>query len=151
MVYVLNIEKLLAAGNGTTCSIDEIHEVYDGGDEADCPAVAGVIEIPDTTSGGPHWGTPDNFTLDGSKVKETTNVKRISSANYFVARSSVDGNHKVCIIDIGSTGKLTLDTKFRDENHGTPCVDFNRTDWPHGRYGNAKPHSQLFVVPERLL
>ena len=26
----------------------------------------------------------------------------------------------------------TLDTTFRDENQGTPCVDFNRTDWPHG-------------------
>ena len=151
MVYVLNIEKLLAAGNSYTCNIDELHEVYDGGDEADCPAVAGVIEIPDQSSGGPHWGTPDNFVLGKNSAKETKDVRRISSANYFVARSSVDGNHKVCMIDVGRTGKLTLDTEFRDENHGTPCVDFNRTAWPHGNYGNAKPHSQLFVVPDRLL
>jgi hypothetical protein len=41
---------------------------------------------------------------------------------------------------------LRLDKSFRDENEGTTCVDFNRTSWPHGEYGNAKPHSELFVV-----
>ena len=35
---------------------------------------------------------------------------------------------------------------FIDEDEGTPCVDFDRTNWPQGKEGNAKPHSELFVV-----
>ena len=48
----------------------------------------------------------------------------------------------------GHAIKLALDTTFRDEHEGTPCVDFNRTSWPHGDFGNAKPHSELFVVAD---
>jgi hypothetical protein len=46
---------------------------------------------------------------------------------------------------------LQLDTSFRDEDEGTPCVDFNRTTWPHGTNGSAKPHSELFVATARAL
>jgi hypothetical protein len=42
--------------------------------------------------------------------------------------------------------KLTVDDTFRDEGRGGTCVDFNRKSWPHGDFGNAKPHSMLFVV-----
>jgi len=63
-------------------------------------------------------------------------------SDYFVARTGVDGDHKVCMVNISPTGKLTLDQTFLDENEGTPCVDFNRTNWPHGADGNAKPHSE---------
>jgi hypothetical protein len=52
------------------------------------------------------------------------------------------------MVDVGAGGKLTLDTTFRDEQRGTPCVDFDRTMWPHGAAGAAKPHSQLFVVAD---
>jgi hypothetical protein len=69
-------------------------------------------------------------------------------SNYFVARSGVDGNHRVCLVNVSRSGKLALDTSFRDEHEGTPCVNFNRTSWPHGDYGNAKPHSELFVVAD---
>jgi len=55
------------------------------------------------------------------------------------------------MLNISATGKLSLDTTFRDENEGTPCVTFNRTNWPHGAYGDAKPHSELFVVPDANL
>jgi hypothetical protein len=152
MVYVLDIRKLLAAGPSTTCSIDKIQEVFDGGQEADCPALVDTIELPDGTSGGPHWGAFDNFAkgADGF-YRETTNVARIAVSNYFVARTGVDGDHKVCMLNITPTGKLSLDTTFRDEDDGTPCVNFNRTDWPHGRFGNAKPHSELFVVADRYV
>jgi hypothetical protein len=151
MVYALDIRKLLAAGSGTQCSIDTIDEVFDGGAEADCPTVADVLEIPDNSSGGPHWGALDNFEAAGNgRWKETTDVKRIAVSNYFVARSSVDGNHKVCLIDVND-GKMTIDQDFRDEFEGTPCVSFNRSKWPHGDTGNAKPHSELFVVTESVL
>lgn len=152
MVYVLDIQKLIASGTSPKCSVDKISEVYDGGAESDCPTVAGVLPLPDGTSGGPHWGTLDNFVQDGSGTfSETSDVTRIAVSNYFVARSGVDGNHKVCMVDVGRTGALTLDKTFRDEHEGTPCVDFNRTIWPHGATGNAKPHSELFVVTPSLI
>ena len=147
MVYTLDIQALLKAGVKTTCNIDKIAEVRTGGSEADCPKLVSVLPLPDGTSGGPHWGTLDNFVRNGDGTyTETTDVRRISVSNYFVARSTVDGNHKVCMVDVSAAGKLTLDETFVDENHGTPCVNFNRTDWPHGKTGDAKPHSQLFVV-----
>ena len=55
------------------------------------------------------------------------------------------------LVAAGTSTTCSIDTTFRDENEGTPCVDFNRTDWPHGRNGDAKPHSELFVVPDDSL
>jgi hypothetical protein len=149
MVYTLDIRKLLAAGTSTRCSIDHLDEVYDGGSESDCPTLTSVLPVKDLTSGGPHWGALDNFQrgADGY-FHETEDVSRIAISDYFVARTGVDGDHKVCMVDVTSNGHLSLDRSFRDENEGTPCVDFNRTTWPHGDYGNAKPHSELFVVSD---
>ena len=147
MVYSLDIRKLLAAGRHTTCSIDDIHEVYRGGREADCPTVAGVLPVPDGTSGGPHWGALDNFrrTPSGTFV-ETKQPTRVAYSDYFVARTGVDGNHKVCLATLDRNGRMTEDRTFIDENEGTPCVNFDRTTWPQGDTGNAKPHSEMFVV-----
>ena len=55
------------------------------------------------------------------------------------------------MLNVGPGGKLSIDRNFRDENEGTPCVDFNRNNWPQGKNGNAKPHSELFVVPDASL
>jgi hypothetical protein len=152
MVYVLDIAKLTAAGTRTRCSVDSIREVYSGGAEADCPRVVDVQTFADGTSGGPHWGALDNFRrLPNGTYAETKSASRIAVSNYFVARTGVDGNHKVCMLNLSPTGHLKVDTDFRDENEGTPCVSFNRTDWPHGSYGDAKPHSELFVVTDAAL
>ena len=148
MVYTLDIQKLLASGNDVRCSIDNLDEVHNGGTESDCPALVSVLPFQDGTTGGPHWGALDNFELGADGYyRETTDVRRISVANYFVARTGIDGNHKVYLADVDD-GKLSLDTSFVDENDGTPGVDFNRKSWPHGDFGNAKPHSQLFVVAD---
>jgi hypothetical protein len=149
MVYVLDIQRLLAAGNATRCSIDNLTEVHHGGSEPDCPALVSVLPFQDTSSGGPHWGTLDNFQLgqDGF-YHETTNVTRISVSDYFVARAGIDGNHRVYMVDVDPTGHLSFDPTFVDQNDGTPGVNFNRTGWPHGNFSNAKPHSQLFVVAD---
>jgi hypothetical protein len=148
MVYVLNIKKLLAAGTATKCSVDKITEVYKGGAEADCPTVASVLPVSDGSTGGPHWGAIDNFVNVGNGTyAETKTVSRIAFSNYFVARTGVNGNHQVCMVNVDpKTQKLSIDRTFIDENEGTPCVNFNRTNWPHGKTGNAKPHSELFVV-----
>jgi hypothetical protein len=52
---------------------------------------------------------------------------------------------------VDSGGPLSLDASFRDENDGATCVDFNRTHWPHGDFGRAKPHSEMFVVADEDL
>jgi hypothetical protein len=149
MVYTLDIQKLLASGATPSCTIKTLDEVYGGGNEADCPTVASVLNVDDPTSGGPHWGTLDNFARGSDGYfHETTDVKRISYADYFVARTGLDGDHRVCMVDVGRGAQLTLDTTFRDEQTGKPCVDFDRTVWPHGAVGGAKPHSQLFVVAD---
>ncbi len=49
---------------------------------------------------------------------------------------------------IGPAGQLTLDTTFKDEFSGQVGINFNRKDWPHGPFGNAKPHSELFVISD---
>ena len=152
MVYALDISKLVAAGTSTACNINTIGQVYNGGSAPDCPTVASVLPIPDNTSGGPHWGAPDNFAQQPDGLyTETSQWARIAVSNYFVARTGVDGDHKVCMLNVSPAGKLTLDKSFIDEYEGTPCVDFNRTTWPHGRTGNAKPHSELFVVADGYL
>jgi hypothetical protein len=147
-VYMLDIQKLLAAGKNTRCSIDTLDEVSHGGHAADCPTLTDSYRVEDNSSGGPHWGTFDNFRIgsDGLYHEVKSDVNRIAFADYFVARTNVDGNHKLCLLDVSPKGKLTLDDTFVDENEGTPCVDFNRTSWPHGDYGDAKPHSMVFAV-----
>ena len=82
------------------------------------------------------------------KYTETQTPGRLAVSNYFVARSGNDGDHKVNMIDLGPDGKVSLDDTFRDEVTGEPGVNFNRRSWPHGEFGNAKPHSELFVVSD---
>jgi hypothetical protein len=65
-----------------------------------------------------------------------------------VARTNVDGNHQLCILDVSKDGKLSLDQDFVDQRTGQPCVQFNRLSWPHGDYGNALPHSEVFAVAD---
>jgi hypothetical protein len=104
---------------------------------------------PGVAAGGPHWGALDNLAIghDGY-YHETTDPDRLATADYFVARTGLDGDHKVCLVNIGHNGRLTLDTNFRDENTGQVCVSFNRKYWPHGAFGDAKPHSMLFVTAD---
>ncbi len=158
LVYTLSITKLLEAGDNYDCNLDDnIRALADptlGG--KDCPTVAGVVPINDPTSGGPHWAEYDNFRLatinitdplTGKQVTDYHAPTRIAEANYFVARTGVDGNHTVCMINMNPyTGALSLDTSFVDETEGTPCVQFNRRDWPDPLIkGFYKPHSMLFV------
>lgn len=143
-VYTLDISKLVNAGEHPTCDLSTQQR-------QDCPTPAGAVGINSTQPGqGPHFGTVDNFDLgpDGT-YHETNHPGRIAATDYFVARSGLDGDHKVCMITLGQDGKLTLDTDFRDEFTHQPCLDFNRTVWPHGPFGHAKPHKALFVVADK--
>lgn len=152
IVLSLDIQKLLRAGAGYACTIDEEREAFHGGSEKDCPTVHSVLQVNDPTSGGPHWGALDHFTqrADGT-FSETLDPRRLAYSNYFVARTGWDGDHRLCVATIDAAHQLALDTAFRDEVTGEPCVDFDRTAWPHGPWGDAKPHSMVFVVPDAAL
>ncbi|WP_285639435.1 hypothetical protein [Lentzea sp. NBRC 102530] len=160
LVYVLDIRKLLASGSDPRCRIDTPDEVTSGGVERDCPAVVDVLPIKGGVGGptgrvavGPHWGAMDNFEAgrDG-RYRETSDIKRLATANYFVAQTGIDGDHRVCMVDFDDRrGRLRLDESFRDEVDGTPCVNFNRQRWPHGDHGGARPHGVLFAVADAHL
>jgi len=144
-ILKLDIQKLLASGGSPTCNIDTVDETVNGGAESDCPAVVDVLPAP----GGPHWGALDNFELgDDGYYHETTDVKRLAYSNYFVARTGLNGDHRVCLVDVNDDQTLALDEEFKDESTGETCIDFDRASWPHGDLGPAKPHSMLFVVAD---
>lgn len=149
MIYVLDIRKLLAVGDRTRCSITTIDETIHGGTAPDCPAVVSSTPILDNTTGGPHWGAMNNLVLghDGY-YHETTHVRQVAVADYFVNTLGIDGNHKVCMFDQTPAGVMSLDTTFKDETTGTPCVEFNRQNWPHGPAGPARPHGVLYVAAD---
>ena len=111
---------------------------------ADCPRLLSTLTVEDTTSGGPHWGALDNHSLTADGVPT-----RMVFSNYFVARSGVDGNHRLYLVDIDpATGKLSYDESWRDEVTGRMGTDFNRTDWPgNPGAGHYKPHSMVWVCP----
>jgi hypothetical protein len=146
-VFMLDVRKLLAAGTNTTCDITNLYEATHGGSQADCPTMSDSFHVVDNSTGGPHWGAMDNFEIgpDGY-YHEITHLSRIAFNDYFVSRTNVDGNHQLCVLDIDKQGKLSLDQSFVDERTGQPCVQFNRENWPHGAYGDAKPHSEVFAV-----
>ncbi|MFP5022833.1 hypothetical protein [Pseudonocardia phyllosphaerae] len=148
-VIALDIDKLVNSPEAA-CSIDTQPEITAGGAEGDCPTLKSTVGInPDKTGAGPHWGALDNLEHgpDGF-LHQTDQPKRLATADYFVARTGLDGDHRVCVVDIAGDGKLSLDQDFKDEDTGDTCVSFNRQKWPHGDFGNAKPHSMLFVAAD---
>jgi hypothetical protein len=147
LIYSVNIENLIAsaADGQIDCSIDTIGEIQRAqGDEADCPRLMSVLLADDNTTGGPHWGAIDNHSLTGTGAPT-----RLVFSNSFVARTGVDGNHRMYMVDVDpATGALSYDRTFRDEKTGALGVDFNRRNWPnHDDAGFYKPHSMVWVCP----
>ena len=144
-ILKLDIRSLVASGTSPVCNIDSEDEIAGGGAEADCPTVHDTLKAP----GGPHWGAMDNLALgEDGYYHETTDVDRIAYSNYFVARTGLNGDHRVCIVDEGEDESLTLDTEFRTPGAVEDCIDFDRASWPHGDWGPAKPHSMVFVTAD---
>ena len=53
--------------------------------------------------------------------------------------------YRALIVDLDpATGQLQLDSTFRDPGAGEPGVRFDRTIWPHGVAGPARPHGAVF-------
>ncbi|MQA17292.1 MAG: hypothetical protein GEV09_25155 [Pseudonocardiaceae bacterium] len=150
-VYVLDISKLVNAGEHPKCNLSVQPEAEGGHGGPDCPTLVGAVGINTNEPGkGPHFGTVDHFRLgaDG-KYHDTDQPGRLGVFNYFVARSGLDGSHQVFMINLGEDGNVAVDEDFRDEFTNRVGVEFNRKVWPHGPFGNAKPHYGLFVVADK--
>lgn len=149
-VYVLDISKLVGAGpNWAGPGIQTKQQAQNGGGGI-LPTVAGAAPInPGQPGAGPHWGAYDNLVKGADGLyHETDTPQRLAVSDYFVARSGLDGDHKVSMLNLGPDGKVSVDQDFKDEFTGQVGINFNRKSWPHGDFGNAKPHSELFVVAD---
>jgi hypothetical protein len=147
LIYSLDIAPLIAsaADGHVDCSIDTVSEIQRGqGDEPDCPRLVSVLRVDDRSNGGPHWGAIDNHSLT-----PTGGPTRLVFSNSFVARTGVDGNHRMYMVNVDpATGALSYDQSFQDENDGVLGVDFNRRNWPnHPDAGFYKPHAMVWVCP----
>lgn len=160
-VLVLDIQKLLAAGANPQCdgpavltdsggTITRIPARNNGA--ADCPTVTGTMNLDSQanfdTHGGPHFVAFDHET------------RRVAAVNYFVQLSQfglpgthMAGDDRVCLGKLGKSGDLALDTAFKDELTGAPCVAMDRPatyNWPNrGKTGGAKPHAAAFITLDR--
>jgi hypothetical protein len=149
MLFALDIQSLLRSGPAPKCRVDTLAEVAAGGAERDCPRLTNAVPIRDVTSGGPHWAAMDNFRLgaDG-RYRESAQIGRLATSNYFAALTGVDGDHRICMTSVGPDGRLSPDPSFRDEVNHRSCVAFDRQSWPHGETGPARPHGLLFAVAD---
>lgn len=56
-----------------------------------------------------------------------------------------DTLYRVLIVRLDpATGSLEFDRSFRDPGRDEPGVTFDRTRWPHGTVGPARPHGAVF-------
>jgi len=53
--------------------------------------------------------------------------------------------YRVLIVRLDpETGRLAVDSTFRSPGSDSPGVSFERTSWPHGQAGSARPHGAVF-------
>ena len=99
------------------------------------------------------------FSLD---VHDLTNVRTVSAVTLDERQRphwmATDGSRIVVVNEPGptaerriwmlrvdrATGKLTLDSAFRDVGSTRPGIAFDRPNWPHGATGSAVPHGTVF-------
>ncbi len=63
-----------------------------------------------------------------------------------------DGKARMYLVALDQrTGRLAIDSTFRDAGAAVPGVTFDRAGWPHGATGPAVPHGSVFARPERDL
>src|SRR4051794_40671374 len=123
--------------------IEVFHKLAAGEKVADCPRLISTLIVNDPTTGGPHWAALDNHSFD-----QDGTPWRLVFSDYFVARSGVDGDHRLFTVNVSPAGKLSYDKSFRDEKTGALGVNFNRRNWPGSPdAGFYKPHSMLWVCP----
>jgi hypothetical protein len=91
------------------------------------------------------WSSFGRYLTDCYEASGVTVNSITSCMDGLIVRAVVAIVPLVLIADVEEQ-KLIVDDTFRDEGRGGPCVDVNQRSWPHGDFGNAEPHSMLFVV-----
>jgi hypothetical protein len=87
--------------------------------------------------GGPHGVS---LSADGSRLA-------VSNFTVDVPARQRDGDRRVYLVRVDPRGGgVSFDLRFRDEVTGSVGVDFNRTRWPHGDTGAARPAALSFAV-----
>ncbi len=99
------------------------------------------------------------FSLD---VRDPANVRKVSSVTFDERQRphwlATDGSRIVVVNEPGptaerriwmlkidrATGRLVLDSAFRDAGSTRPGIAFDRATWPHGATGAAVPHGTVF-------
>jgi hypothetical protein len=103
------------------------------------PSLASAVRV-----SGEHGGSgPYRLAMgaDGTRVAVSTYAMDVPGW-------TLDGDRRVHIVRLDpATGRLRLDSAFRDEHTDEVGVDFNRATWPHGDTGPARPAGLLFVTP----
>ena len=100
------------------------------------------------------------ITLDMSDPTKPVEVSRLTMPEYWSPHwlsMEPNGNRIVMTSGTGatlyrvlllqfdpSTGAVAIDSTFRDPGSSVPGVSFDRTSWPHGAAGKAKPHGAVF-------
>jgi len=106
------------------------------------PRLAFRVQIP-AQHGGAAGPSALAMSADGGKVA-------VADYTVDVRTDRLDGDRRVHMLRFDEeTGAFALDERFRDEKTGDVGVSFDRTIWPHGRTGPARPHGVLFVAPVR--
>lgn len=86
----------------------------------------------------------DELTLDGTWWPHWISME--PEGNRIVLTSGPGQTlYRVLIVHLDpDTGQLELDRTFRDRGSDEPGVNFDRTAWPHGEAGAARPHGAVF-------
>jgi hypothetical protein len=156
-IIVLDIQKLLRSRTLSKCDAPPVVTDANGviqritarnNGAEDCPTVTGTLNLDSQenfdTHSGPHFVAFDHET------------RRVAASNYFVQLTPFNlpglheaGDDRVCMARLTHTGELILDTAFKDELTGRPCVTMDRPatyHWPsRDRTGAAKPHAMSFI------
>ncbi len=110
------------------------------------PRLASTVRLdrdPGSDKGGrPRAGGPSALAMasDGGRVA-------VADYTIDVPTARRDGDHRVYMLRLDAeTGELRIDSSFTDENTDEVGIDFNRTKWPHGATGAARPRGLLFVA-----
>lgn len=113
---------------------------------------------------GQYWlqTVPETHSLVSVDISNPEQPRSVSSVTFGTDESphwvSADPlNHRVVVHSAGSkanrvyivnvddsTGKLSIDVRFRDSGSAGPGVSLTGKAWPHGFNGDAKPHGTVF-------
>jgi hypothetical protein len=86
----------------------------------------------------------DKLTLEGPWWPHWISME--PEGNRIVVTSGAGNTqYRVLVVHLDpETGQLELDSSFRDPGSEQPGVSFDRSFWPHGEAGPARPHGAVF-------